>query len=489
MSNFSFIRSTWPLVYEDCIRAEEYVSSDPRAACFYARRAVEKLVELIYAVDALPTPYKEDLAARMSAPAFVNKVGVGIFQKMTLIRKTANSAVHHDHSIPADAAIDILRELLHVVIWTAFRYSVNPGSVPMGAKFDPEVAKRNAPLAPGELEDIAAKLRKQDESYAEQLRQRDELVHARDAEISALREQIAAAQAANAQEDSRDYSEARTRALLIDALLHEAGWSLEDERDREFEVTGMPNVPGVGYADYVLWGADGLPLAVVEAKKTTVDPSIGQQQVKLYADCLEGMYGRRPVMFYTNGYETWLWDDASGYPPRKVQGFLTSDELELMVARRSTRLPLADSVIDSGIVERHYQHRAIRAIDEAFTARQRAALLVMATGTGKTRTVIALVDQLMRAGWVKRVLFLADRTALVNQAVNAFKTHLPNVATVNLVTDRNADGRLLADRDHITQGPAGTSLDADAWCGPHCYYVTVCHLARLDRCNTGCTTP
>ncbi|MEJ7707577.1 MAG: DEAD/DEAH box helicase family protein [Nocardioidaceae bacterium] len=181
---------------------------------------------------------------------------------------------------------------------------------------------------------------------------------------------------------------------------------------------------------------------MVEAKRTSKDPAVGQQQAKLYADCLEQMTGRRPVIFFTNGYEHWLWDDAGGYPPRQVQGFYTKEELELLLQRRTTRLPLAGTTIDNAIVERHYQQRAIRAVDEAFTKKQRDALLVMATGSGKTRTVIALVDQLMKAGWVKRVLFLADRTALVNQAANAFKTHLPTVTTVNLVTEKVTDGRV-----------------------------------------------
>ena len=148
------------------------------------------------------------------------------------------------------------------------------------------------------------------------------------------------------------------------------------------------------------------------------------------------------MIFYTNGYEHHLWDDAAGYPPREVQGFYTRNELELMIRRRDGRKPLSDVVIDSAIVERHYQHHAIRAIDDVFTAKQRQALLVMATGAGKTRTVIALVKQLMEAGWVKNVLFLADRTALVNQAANAFKAHLPDVTTVNLVTEKVADGRV-----------------------------------------------
>ena len=187
-----------------------------------------------------------------------------------------------------------------------------------------------------------------------------------------LREQIKQAQAANQKVDDRDYSEAETRDRFIDVLLAEAGWTLSDERDREFKVTGMPTNDGIGYVDYVLWGADGLPLAIVEAKRTTKSPQLGQQQAKLYADCLEQMTGRRPVIFYTNGYEHWIWDDAAGYPPREVQGFYTHNELELLIQRRHSRKSLTDTVIDSAIVERHYQHHAIRAIDDAFTAKQRA---------------------------------------------------------------------------------------------------------------------
>ncbi len=261
--------------------------------------------------------------------------------------------------------------------------------------------------------------------------------------MAKLRAEIAAAKAANeSRPDDHDYDEAQTRDLFIDLLLAEAGWRLDQPRDREYQVTGMPNSKGIGFADYVLWGDDGKPLAVIEAKRTRRDPTVGQQQAKLYADCLEKEYGQRPVIFYTNGYETWLWDDAD-YPPRPVQGFYTHDELQLLIQRRASHKPLADVVIKSEIVERHYQQRAIRAIGEAFeTHRQRAALVVMATGAGKTRTVIALVDLLMRANWVKRVLFLADRNALVNQATNAFKTHLPDANAVNLVTEKTAEGRV-----------------------------------------------
>ncbi len=443
-SNFEFIRAVWPIINDDCARAERYLTTDARTACIYARRVAEQLVALVYDVDQLPLPYKDDLSARISAPAFQQRVGVGITQKLTLLRKLGNRAVHDTQAIPTRVAVDVLRELHHVVVWTAFRYSTKPELVPTGAKFDPALAERNAPLSREEAIKLAQKFREQDDIYKQELQQRDDLAAAKDAEIRQLRKQIKAAQAAKKLPDTHDYSEAQTRELIIDELLRESGWKLTESRDREFEVSGMPNQQGKGYVDYVLWGGDGLPLAVVEAKKTTVEPSVGQQQAKLYADCLEKMTGRRPLIFYSNGYRTWLWDDRAGYPPREVAGFFSADELALMIARRSSQLPLTHSEIDRGIVERHYQHRAIRAIDDALEGKERAALLVMATGSGKTRTVIALVDQLMRAGWVKRVLFLADRTALVNQAVGQFKVHLSNVTTVNLVAEKVTDGRVYA---------------------------------------------
>jgi type I restriction enzyme, R subunit len=443
MSNFDFLKAvSWPEIQADCARAEGYAASDPRSACFYSRRAVEHLVDYLYDVLAVPIPYQDDLSARINDAKFKVKVGAGIAAKLNLIRKLGNHAVHDQKPIPPRAALDALRELHHVMVWAAFHYSANPQAVPLKAVFDPALAKKAAPLTRAEVAQLAEKFTAQDEAHAKALAEKDELAAAKDAEIAALREQIKQAQAANHKVDDRDYSEAETRDRFIDVLLAEAGWPLSEERDREFKVTGMPTPDGVGFVDYVLWGADGLPLAIVEAKRTTKSPQLGQQQAKLYADCLEAMTGRRPVIFYSNGYEHWIWDDAGAYPPREVQSFYTRNELELLIHRRHARQSLTDTTIDSAIVERHYQHHAIRAIDDAFTAQQRQALLVMATGSGKTRTVIALAKQLMEAGWVKTVLFLADRTALVTQAVNAFTAHLPNVTTVNLVTEKVTDGRV-----------------------------------------------
>jgi len=210
-------------------------------------------------------------------------------------------------------------------------------------------------------------------------------------------------------------------------------------------VTGMPNEKGEGFVDYMLWGDDGKPLGLVEAKRTKRDARVGQRPAELYADCLEKRFGQRPIIFYSNGYEHWIWDDLN-YPPRSVQGFYKKDELERLIQRRSTRAKLGSAEINDAIVERFYQQRAIRRIGEAFEKdHERKALVVMATGAGKTRTVIALCDLMMRCKWVKRVLFLADRIALVKQSTNAFKKHLASAGAVNALDnpEQIADARVL----------------------------------------------
>jgi type I restriction enzyme R subunit len=466
VGNFDFAKQALPSLYEDCARAESYLTSDPRSACVYARRVAELLVAYLYDVAALPEPYQSDLAARIAAPAFGNLVGQGIATKLTLIRKVGNRAVHDQTLISQQAALQVLREVHHVVTWAAFHHSAAPGVVSTAAQFDTKLVAHATPLSREDLVKLAAKFKAQDEAHAKQLAEKDELLKSHEAEIAALREQINAAQAANATTDDRDYSEDETRDLFIDVLLAEAGWPLDTADDREYEVSGMPNSQGKGYVDYVLWGGDGLPLAVVEAKRTKKDPKVGQQQAKLYADCLETEFGRRPAIFYTNGYEHWLWDDAGGYPPRAVAGFYTRDELALLIQRRTARLALAGQPVSNVIVERPYQTRAIKAVGAAFDAKQREALLVMATGSGKTRTVIALVDQLMKSGWVKRVLFLADRIALANQAANAFKTHLPTATTVNLLTEKKTDGRVYVSTYPTMMGLIDEVDDAGRRFGP-----------------------
>ncbi|MGC5660449.1 DEAD/DEAH box helicase family protein [Micromonospora sp. WMMD723] len=446
MSNFAFLRAEWPELLDEALRAERLAVADPRVSCFYARRTLELALGWLFDADAtLKRPYRNDLSGKIHEPTLRNMVGTALQVKMNVIRKQGNRAVHEKTPVTDKDSVPVLRELFHVTYWIARHYTRDQAQLPASAlAFDPDRIPRPVPAevrqqTRAELKALAEKLAAQDVALAAERKRSATL----DAELAKLRAQIAAAKVANeARPDDHDYDEAQTRDLYIDLMLAEAGWRLDGPDDREFPVTGMPNGSGTGFVDYVLWGADGKPLAVVEAKRARRDATDGKQQAKLYADCLEQQYGQRPVIFYTNGYGTWLWDDTA-YPPRPVQGFYTRDELALLIQRRAIREPLAGVTIKPEIVERHYQHRAIRKIGEAFERdRQRQALVVMATGAGKTRTVIALVDVLMRANWVKRVLFLADRTALVNQAVNAFKAHLPSAATVNLVTERDTDGRV-----------------------------------------------
>ncbi|MBK1784455.1 DEAD/DEAH box helicase family protein [Prauserella cavernicola] len=441
MGNFDFVGVALPVVHDDCTKAESYVSTDPRSACFYSRRTIERLVTHLFDVLGLKAPYRNDLNGHLHDAAFKAVTGPAIAKKLDLIRKAGNAAVHETRAVRQEIADAVLRELHHVLIWAAFHHSPHPQAVPVEARFDPKVAATAAPLSHEEIKRLEEQFAAQDAARAKELADKEELLAKYEAEIADLQRQIKAAQAANTATDDRNYNESDTRAF-IDLVLHEAGWALDDDRDREYHVTGMPPNNGRGYVDYVLWGADGLPLAVIEAKRTNRSPEVGRNQAKLYADCVENQFGRRPVIFYTNGYEHWIWDDAAGYPPREIQGFYTRDELELLIQRRQTRKSLAAAPINRAIAGRPYQERAIKAVGATFEAKQRQALLVMATGSGKTRTVVALVEQLTKANWVKRVLFLADRTALVNQAVNVFKQQLPSVPVVNLLTEKNADGRV-----------------------------------------------
>ena len=449
MSQFEFLQAEFKPVFEHIIKAENAVLNDPRSACFYSRLALETAIKWMYVHDAeLHSPYSGDLSALIHEGTFRTVVGDALVTKARIVKDFGNRAVHDQRQVAPQAAATSIRELFHFCYWMVRTYA--KGTKPeAGLQFAPEALPKTTQVEASTLIHLKAVAKDYVEKAKEQQQAKAALVQTEqqqaelEAEIVRLRSEIAAVKKANeSAPDNHDYNEAETRDAFIDLLLHEAGWLLDQERDREYPVTGMPNKSGEGFVDYVLWGDDGKPLALVEAKSTKRDAREGQQQAKLYADCLEKQFGRRPAIFYTNGYEHWIWDDAS-YPPRSVQGFLKKDELMLLHQRQVTRKPLSTVEIDPGIVERYYQTRAIRRIGEAFEKdNHRKALLVMATGSGKTRTVIALIDQMMRANLLKRALFLADRVALVKQAVGAFKTHMPNTAPVNLVTDKETDGRI-----------------------------------------------
>ena len=232
-----------------------------------------------------------------------------------------------------------------------------------------------------------------------------------------------------------EISEYKTRKVYIDSMLEEAGWTEGKDWINEMELTGMPNQSGKGYADYVLFGDDGRPLAIIEAKRTCEDPAVGRNQAKLYADILEKKYGRRPVVFLTNGFESHIVDNT--YPERRVSCIYSKRDLEKLFNLRSMRTSLANITVNKNIAGRYYQEGAVRAVCDAFDKEnRRKALLVMATGSGKTRTVISLCDVLLNHGWVKNILFLADRTSLVTQAKRSFVNLLPNLSVTNLCEDK-----------------------------------------------------
>ena len=439
MSNFTFLKTDeWQAIYAAAQQAERYTRGDPRAALFYGRRAAELLVNWLYDFDpAYTRPYDDNLNALLRDRSVQRNVPVAVQNKLDLIRKEGNLAVHEHRQIQPATAMGVMQELFHVAHWFARTYTKgDPGTIP--TVFDESaVPVSDRQLARYSINKLKA-LDEANQAKDEELRQEREKNARLQAALSAVQQQVATQKAVNAAiPDPHDYSEAETRERLIDVYLREAGWDPYGDRVRELPVHPMPNPSGMGYADYVLWGDDGLPLAVVEAKRASINLEKGKQQAKLYADALTAMFGRRPLIFYTNGYAIELWDDTH-YPPRRVQGFYTKDELELLIQRRKRAAYLPAVGTNGSIIDRHYQEEAIRRVAAHLQERYRKSLLVMATGTGKTRTTIALIDVLMRANWVKRVLFLADRKTLVKQAVKAFKAHLPASNPVNLLEEKEA---------------------------------------------------
>ena len=437
-SNFDFLKEQFPELYTHATHTESMAYSAPRASCFYARFTLEQAVLWLYDNDAyLQPPYDNNLGALIHEQTFKDNLKPGLFPKVRTIHKVGNLAAHSSSQITTRDSLRIVEDLFHFLYWLCRFYSPNGKTLP-AIKFNrehiphPEAQKD---MSREQLAELETKLSQADEMKQIALNRQQQT----EEELNSLKQEIAALKQKNeATADTHDYHEADTRRYLLDILLEEVGWNINHPDCIEYEVEGMPNSAGKGYVDYVLWGDDGKPLGLVEAKRTSSSPTEGKQQAKLYADCLEKKFNRRPVIFYSNGYNHWIWDDVT-YPPREIQGFLQKEELERIIFRRSNRKSLDLIIPDKNIAGRSYQLEALKRITETFDQKKaRKALLVMATGTGKTRTAISLVDLLMRANWAKRTLFLADRNALLTQAFRNFKTHLPNVTPVNLIEDKKA---------------------------------------------------
>ena len=436
MSNFAFLKSTneYALFASAAIEAERVYSSAPAMCAVGCRKALELAVKWVYSADnTMQMPYKDNLQSLIHEPSFRFAVDYNTWGKLPFIIKLGNLAVHTEKSVQKSDALASLKGLFEFIQWVDYCY---------GLHYEERTFDEN--LIPTERVIIDTKKIKEQES----------LLDEKNAEIEALREQIKQMSAQYIAEKgehqqnrtfkSQDLSEFKTRKIYIDVDMKQMGWKFtgtDADVQEEYPVEDMAGVVGQkGYCDYVLFGKDGMPLAVVEAKRTSKDPNSGRKQVMLYADCLERKFGRRPMMFTTNGFETYFWDDQTA-PQRRVSGIFSKDDLQKLMNRRSECMDLMAVPIDDKITDRYYQKEAIRAVCEQIQRGFRKHLLVMATGTGKTRTASSLTDVLSRGKQITNILFLADRTALVKQAKDDFKNYLPDMSLCNLCTnkdDRNA---------------------------------------------------
>lgn len=436
MTNFSFLKEkpTYALFAPACVEAERIFAASPAMCAVGCRKALELAVKWVYAADtSMEMPYRDNLQSLLHEPSFRFAVDRNTWGKLPFIVKLGNEAVHTGHNIQKGDALLCLQSLFEFVQWIDYCY----GTAYQEREFDPA-------LIPAEK--IAVDVKK--------IKEQESLLDEKQAEIEKLRKQIEEMSARfTAEKDqhkkertfqSEDLSEFATRKRFIDVDLRDAGWKftgVDADVQVEYEVDGMAGNAGQkGYADYVLFGKDGLPLAVVEAKRASKDPNNGWKQAVLYADCLERKFGRRPMIFITNGFETYFWDDQTS-PKRQVSGVFSKNDLQKLMNRRTERLKLETVPISDKITDRYYQKEAIRAVCGQIEKGFRKHLLVMATGTGKTRTASSLTDVLSRGKYVTNILFLADRTALVKQAKDDFKNYLPDLSLCNLCTnkdDRNA---------------------------------------------------
>jgi type I restriction enzyme R subunit len=436
--NFEPLRAVYPELANMGGHAEHYAHSDPESALVKLRNFAERVVDHIYARLKLARAPQSNFSDLLQNGSFQMVADKLVLDKLHLLRRLGNRGAHGEDVNAADA-VRCVREAWQLARWLHVTF--------LGGQVNDFTDFKEPPV---EGIDSKAEFKRKAKALAEENTLKEVRLKVALEELAALRAEDAGRQPAPAAatapseafllEKAKDgkaastqlhFSEDNTRKWLIDRDLRMAGWDVptglgSNERvGQEVEVLHQPTATTKGYCDYVLWDDNGQPLAVVEAKKTTVDARTGQEQAKLYADGLEEMHGQRPMIFFTNGHDIWVWDDAGGYPPRAVYGFFSKDTLQYRVGfQRRERMDLLKVRPDPAIAGRMYQIESITRVAERFSLRHRKALIVQATGTGKTRVAIALAKLLIEARWAKRVLFLCDRKELRKQAKNAFNDFL-----------------------------------------------------------------
>lgn len=436
--NFEFLRACHRELADLGGFAERYAFSDATSALVKLRTFAESLVKAVFAHHGLQMSYQSNLLDLLSDPSFKHITPAVVQDKLHLLRVKGNHAAHGSlHPMPPAKVVELVREAYDLGRWLILSIQSAPvDSIP---------AWKPLPVTP---DDGTAKLKKESQAARQKLAEQEALMAKLLADLETARAQAEAAQKSeeelrtilkNAQQAASvlDFSEETTRRQLIDAQLTAAGWNVGSQGKsttqvgQEIEIPHQPTSTGLGYADYVLWDEHGKPLAVIEVKKTSKDAEQGRMQAKYYADGLEKQFGQRPVIFYTNGYEIFIWDDAKGEPPRPLFGFYSADSLQYSLFQTAERVEKLSGLNPrESIIDRLYQIEANKRLSERFDNRFRKGLLIQATGTGKTRVAIGFCDLMIRARWAKRILFLCDRKELRKQALNAFTDHLPSEPAV-----------------------------------------------------------
>lgn len=441
--NFEFLRPHRPELALLAGFAEAYAPADPVSSLVKLRTFAEEVVKELYLRFRLPVPPQANLYDLTREDSFRAVIPRVILNKLDSLCVQGNKAAHGEKCTTA-AAHWILREAHEIAGWLLVAvYNGSQDDIPQYREpltqpaTDDDEARR-------ERRQILARIAAQ-ESQMQQVLAELERTRAQQ-NVAAAEPERLCERAASAVQMLR-FDESTTRRRLIDAALRAAGWDVAPDGGASEHVgqeVKIPSPSGAGYADYVLWGENGLPLAVIEAKKTSEDATIGREQARIYANGLEKKYGRRPVIFYSNGFETFIWNDAANETPRLIHGFYSRDSLEYLIFQRENRRTLGDVSPDPDIAGRIYQREAIRRVTERFEGGRRRALIVLATGTGKTRVAVSLCKLLLEARWAKRILFLCDRRELRKQADQVFKEYLPAEprVTVSADTARDRDKRI-----------------------------------------------
>lgn len=437
MSNFEFLKDKWPNLAKNGHLAEKYLYSDTNSSLFKMRLFSEELIDLVFVALKLPVTVEMTQAGKIKLLAESNTVRPAVVELFHLVRKIGNKAAHANHNNLKDAA-ECLKSIFNLACWLYIKVTGDRNSLPKEficpKKFEKEKTEKT-------VIDI--------DTYRKEI---EEIKKSHEEELAALKEQLQAAQL-NPEKVEKELeiitnglgmTEEETREKLINLMLRDAGWNVDNSEfvKLEYVVPDPTTKTGTGKADYVLFDKKGKPVAVIEAKKTSRDAVAGKHQAKIYADGVEQIHGIRPVIYYTNGHEIYMWDDKYS-EPRQIWGFYTLDDLEYLFFQHENKKPLSNIELDVNIAGRAYQIEGIKRIYEKFESGKRNALMVMATGTGKTRTVISATKGMMQANWVKRVLFLADRDELVRQAKeqkNSFKVFMPEVPSTR-ITASSSDVR------------------------------------------------